>query len=295
MRLVVTGGSSFVGAHFCAVAARQHDVHALFHSCPIQLNHITSHRVDLRRAQDVRKVEALNPDAVVHLACRIKAPPRNGLSASESAVLINRQMMDAVLSLGRPVVYASSTVVHWATPTPYGASRREDEQRLQDSGLPFAILRPSAPYGPRLPHHAPRHQESFHTLARLVHHAPVVPVVGGGHQRRQPIHVHDFADVIVRLLAKELPSRAFEAGGATALTMREMIGLMARSIGRKRVVLPLPKALFVQAARLLPDFDPALMAAADEDELADPTALMNATGWRPRTFESAVDELMASC
>jgi nucleoside-diphosphate-sugar epimerase len=77
--------------------------------------------------------------------------------------------------------------------------------------------------------------------------------------------------------------------------MREMIDVMARSIGRKRAVLPLPKALFVQAARMLPDFDPALMAAADEDELADPSALIEATGWRPRTFESAVDELMAGC
>ena len=38
-----------------------------------------------------------------------------------------------------------------------------------------------------------------------------------------------------------------------------------------------------------------LMAAADEDELADPQPLMDATGWRPRTFESAVEALMASC
>ena len=295
MRLVVTGGSSFVGAHFCSVAARHHEVHALFHSCPVHLNHVSAHRVDLRRAQDVRRVRALRPDAVIHLACRIKAPARNGLSASESAAVINRQMMDAVLSLECPVVYASSTVVHWSTPTPYGASRKEDEQRLHGSGMPFAILRPSAPYGPRLPHHKPRHQESFHTLARLVHRLPVVPVVGSGHQRRQPIHVHDFADAILRLLERELPGKAFEAGGASALTMREIIACMASTIGRKRAVLPLPKALFVQAARMMPDFDPALMAAADEDELADPRPLMDATGWRPRTFESAVEALMANC
>jgi nucleoside-diphosphate-sugar epimerase len=59
--------------------------------------------------------------------------------------------------------------------------------------------------------------------------------------------------------------------------------------------LPLPKALFVQAAGVLPDFDPALMAAADEDEVADPTDLTAATGWAPRTFEEGVAELMAGC
>ena len=295
LRLVVTGGSSFLGAHFCTVAARHHEVHALFHGCPIHLNRVTAHRVDLRRARDVERIQALRPDVVIHLACRIKASAKGGLSKSEAAAAINRQMMDAVLALEVPVVYASSTVVHWSTPTPYGASRREDEQRLQDSGLPFAILRPSAPYGPRLPHHQPRHRESFHTLARLVHSAPVVPVIGSGYQRRQPIHVHDFADAVLHLLAGELPRRAYEAGGASAHSLRELIAIMGNAIGRRPLVLPLPKSLFVQAAKMLPDFDPALMAAADEDELADPQALTAATGWTPRTFESGVAELMAHC
>jgi nucleoside-diphosphate-sugar epimerase len=295
LRLVVTGGSSFVGAHFCAVASRHHEVHALFHSCPVALNHVTSHRVDLRRSRDVQRVQSLAPDAIIHLACRIKAPAMDGLRPSEAAARVNRGMMDAVLSFGVPVVYASSTVVHWSTPTPYGASRLEDEQRLAESGLPHAILRPSAPYGPRLLHHRPRHQESFHTLARLVRHAPFVPVIGSGQQRRQPIHVHDFAEAILRLLRRPLPNRAFEAGGGSAHTMRELIALMGRPVGRSPIVLPLPKPLFVGAARLLPDFDPDLMAAADEDELADPSELAEFTGHQPRTFPEAVDELMARC
>lgn len=295
VRLVVTGGSSFLGAHFCKAAARAHEVHALFHSCPLELNHVTAHRVDLRRPRDARRVRELAPDAIIHLACRIRAPARHGLNASESAARINRQMMDAVLSFGAPVVYASSTVVHWSTPTPYGDSRREDEQRLTESGLPFAILRPSAPYGPMLAHHRPRHTESFHTLARLVRHAPMVPVIGSGHQRRQPIHVADFADAVLRLLARDLPGRAFEAGGGSAHSLRELIALMGAAEGRRPRVLPLPKALFVRAASVLPDFDPALMAAADEDELADPTELIDATGWQPRTFEAGVAELMNGC
>jgi len=295
VRLVVTGGSSFVGAHFCKVAARTHDVHALFHSCPVRLNRVTGHRVDLRRPRDADRIRALRPDAVVHLACRIKAPAKDGLSASEAAARINRQMMDSVLSLGVPIVYASSTVVHWSTPTPYGASRLEDEQRIRESGLPYAILRPSAPYGPALPHHRPRHRESFHTLARLVRHAPFVPVLGSGHQRRQPIHVDDFADAIVRLLAQPLPDRAFEAGGGSAHSMRELIAIMGHTIGRRPLVVPLPTALFVQAARLMPDFDPALMAAASEDEVADPTELSAHTGWAPRTFEEGAMELMEGC
>jgi len=99
----------------------------------------------------------------------------------------------------------------------------------------------------------------------------------------------------MHLLEHDLPGRAFEAGGGSAHSMRELIAIMGEAIGRRPLVMPLPKALFVQAARILPDFDPALMAAADEDELADPQALSDATGWTPRTFESAVEELMAHC
>lgn len=292
MRLLVTGGSSFLGAWLCQRAAREHDVLALHHSTRLRLNGVTPIRVDLRRRRDVERLQALDADAVVHIACKIKARPRDDGSPAEAAAAINRQLMDAVLALGKPTVYASSTVVHWDQDTPYARSRREDEQRLRDSGLPFAILRPSAPYGPRLVTHRPRHKESFHTLAELVRRSPVVPVIGDGTYRRQPVHVEDFADAVLALLARGLPGRAFEAGGGEALSMNEIIAHLARALRREPRVLHLPKALFVQAARLSPDFDPSLIAAADEDELADPAALEAATGLRMRGFsEGAADVL----
>jgi len=293
MRILVTGGSSFVGAHFCRVAARRHTVLALVHRSPLQLNGVTTRKVDLRRRRDLPRLKSLEADAVVHLACRIQARPQPGQTPAEAAVAVNRAMMSTVLALGLPTLYASSTVVHWRTPTPYGESRREDESRLAESGLPYAILRPSAPYGPPLFGHQPRHKESFHTLARLVKHAPVVPVIGSGHQRRQPIHVADFAHFALALLEKGLACETFEAGGGSAHTMRELIGIMGQEVGRRPLVCPLPTALFVQAARVLPDFDPTLMSAAVEDELADPTKLVAATGVVPRRFEDGVAELMA--
>lgn len=294
MRILVTGGSSFVGAHLCRVAADTHEVHALFHSCPVHLNRVSAHRVDLTRSRDIRRLQALSADAVVHVACRIQARPHDGLSPAEAAAVVNRRMMDGVLALGLPTVYASSTVVHWNTDTPYGRSRREDEERLAESGLPYAILRPSAPYGPALASHQPRHTESFHTLLNLVRRSPLVPVVGSGQQRRQPIHVEDFARAVLNLLEAGLPNKAFDAGGSTAHTLREIIALMGKATSRRPLPLPLPKALFVQAARMLPDFDPTLMSAADEDELADPTELARAVGFMPRGFADGVHTLVSA-
>lgn len=279
MRLLVTGASSFVGAHFCVRASAVHEVVALHHTTALRLNNVTPIKADLRHRRDVNKVGDQPFDAVVHLATKVK-----GKGARET----NQALMDAVLSFHRPVVYASSTVVHWDQESPYRESRREDEQRLNDSGLPYAVLRPSAPYGPELVNHRPRHKESFHTLAGWVRNSPVVPVIGNGEYRRQPIHVDDFSDAMLSLLDKDLPRRAFDAGGAEALTMNEIVGTIASAMNRTVRPLHLPKALFVQLARVAPDFDPDLIAAVDEDEVTDNRALERATGVKCRSFSEGV-------
>jgi nucleoside-diphosphate-sugar epimerase len=293
MRLLVTGASSFLGAHFCRLAARQHDITALYFSTPLRINSVSPMRADLRAPRDVRRVAKLDVDAVVHIACKIKATSRDGESTGEAAWRENRALMDAVLSLQRPVLYASSTVVHWDQETPYARSRREDEQRLRDSGLPWAVLRPSAPYARRLTNHRPGHRESFQTLAALVRTAPVIPVIGDGRYRRQPVHIDDFTAAALALLDAGLPDRAFDAGGAAPLAFDEIIDTIARAIGRRFTPkLHLPKALFVQLARLSRDFDPDLIAAMDEDEIADPAALSEATGVDFRSFADGVTDLI---
>ena len=279
MRLLVTGGSSFVGAHFCMRARVRHDVIAVHHRTPMGINGVTPFKADLRKLRDQRRLATLGVDAVVHLATKVKGP---------EAGSANTRMMDAVLGLGKPVIYASSTVVHWAKPTPYGESRRDDERRLADSGLPFAVVRPSAPYGRVLSHHKPGHRESFHTLVSLVRRARWVPVIGDGQYRRQPLHVDDFSDAMLSLLERPLPGLAFDAGGGDALSFDQIIDTIAAALHRPGRKLHLPKSLFVQLARIHGNFDADLIAAVDEDEVADSSELSRLTGVRFRPFSEGV-------
>ncbi|MEL6347484.1 MAG: NAD(P)-dependent oxidoreductase [Myxococcota bacterium] len=296
MKLLVTGASSFLGAHFSRVAARQHTIYALYFSTPLRLNGVTPMRADLRTIRDRRRVQELRFDAVVHIACKIRATPRPGEDETpgQAAQRENRAMMDAVLSFNRPILYASSTVVHWEQDSPYASSRREDEKRLKESGLPWSIMRPSAPYARHLANHRPAHRESFHTLVDIVRRSPLVPVIGDGTYRRQPIHIDDFSAAALALLRRGLPNRAFDAGGGEALSFNDIIKRIAAAQGRRRVLpVHLPKAIYVQLAKLSPDFDPDLIAAIDEDEIADPAALSEATGVRPRPFSEGVHDLVA--
>ncbi|MDP6933454.1 MAG: NAD(P)-dependent oxidoreductase [Myxococcota bacterium] len=288
MRIAVTGGSSFVGAHFCRLASTRHQVIPLYHSTPTVLNGTTPLRCDLRSQRDMARLRELAPELIVHLACRIKAPPIGDETPSEAARNINRAMLDAVLSLEKPLVYASSTVVHWEGDSPYALGRREDEKRVGSSGLPYAIVRPCAPYGPRLVGHQPGHKESFHLLARLVRSLPAIPVVGDGRYRRQPVHVDDFARSILSLIDQGLPSQSFDAGGAEELTFDEVVDTLAKVMGRRVNKIHIPKQLFVRLARIAPDFDPELMDTMDCDDVADPSLLAAAAGFMPRSFSEGV-------
>ena len=275
----MTGGSSFVGAHFCLRARATHDVLAVHHTTPLALNGITPVKADLRTRRDQRRIAELGVDAVVHLATKVKG---------EGAPKVNRSLMDAVVGLQVPVVYASSTVVHWSTPTPYGDSRREDEARLKQGDVPWAVVRPSAPYARALSHHNPGHKESFHTLVTLVRSAPLVPVIGDGKYRRQPVHIDDFSDAILALLKNPLPNQAFDVGGSQALSFDEIIDTIASAVHRRGRKLHLPKALFVQLARVHGNFDADLIRAVDEDEVADSSDLSELTGVRFRPFSEGV-------
>ncbi|MSQ03758.1 MAG: NAD-dependent epimerase/dehydratase family protein [Myxococcales bacterium] len=266
MRLFVTGASSFVGAHFSSLASRQgFVVHGLHRRTPLALRGVVSVLGDVADARP-----SAGTEVVVHLATKVMAP-----DAREQ----NRRMLDGVLSWGLPVVYASSTVVHWPRQNAYSASRIEDERRVRESGLPYLIVRPCAPYGPRHPEHQPRHKESFHTLARMCRSLPAVPVMGDGHYRRQPIHVDDFNGAILRLLRAGVWGRAFDGGGPEAMSLRAIIAALGG-----RHVLPIPSRLlrvggpFVGLSR-------DAISTFDTDDVVDTRPLEAACGLAPRPFD----------
>jgi nucleoside-diphosphate-sugar epimerase len=289
VRLLVTGGSSFVGASFCIAAARDHEVIAVYNRTPVALRGIRGFQVDLGSPQAAVRLAQIQADAIVHTACKVKGTG-NGNQQTD-AMRLNRRMMDAVLAVGLPIVYASSTCVHWDRPSGYALGRRDDELRLRDSGVPWAVVRPCAPYGPRLARHKPAHKESFHTLAELVRKSPLVPVIGNGRYLRQPIHVDDLSAAMLSLLERGLPGAAFDAGGRDAISFRDIVATCAQYLGVRRRVLPMPKRALIKALSLSPDFEADLLDTADTDDVADPRALAEFTGRMPRSFRAGVADL----
>ncbi|MFH1475072.1 MAG: NAD(P)H-binding protein, partial [Chloroflexota bacterium] len=124
----------------------------------------------------------------------------------------------------------------------YAKSKARAEAAVRSSGLDWTILKPSLLFGPG--------DGFFNIVAGLVRvPAPLVPVPGNGRSRFQPIHVGDVA-LCVRL-ALERPAtigQAFELGGPRTWTYREMAAEVARAVGKRRLVVPVPIPLIRLAA-----------------------------------------------
>ena len=117
-------------------------------------------------------------------------------------------------------------------------------ERAARQGFPgVTVVRPGAMFGPG--------DALFGTLADLARLLPVLPLIGGGRTRLQPVYVEDVAEAIARVLADPgTAGRTYELAGPRIYTLRELVQITLGFVGRRRLLLPVPIALARVQARL---------------------------------------------
>jgi uncharacterized protein YbjT (DUF2867 family) len=127
--------------------------------------------------------------------------------------------------------------------SPYIRARGLGERVVQREFPGATIVRPGAMFGPG--------DALFGTLADLAPLLPMLPLIGAGHTRLQPVYVEDVAEAIARLLADPVTAgRTYETAGPHVYTLRELVELTLRLIGRRRWLVPVPFAIAEVVARL---------------------------------------------
>jgi len=98
------------------------------------------------------------------------------------------------------------------------------------------VLRPSIVFGPE--------DDFFNRFASLARFMPALPLIGGGHTLFQPVFVGDVGAAILAAVEGRAQSRTiYELGGPEVKSFRELMELMLREIGRKRLLVSLPFGL----------------------------------------------------
>jgi uncharacterized protein YbjT (DUF2867 family) len=107
------------------------------------------------------------------------------------------------------------------------------------------LIRPSIMFGPE--------DDFFNKFAALARFLPVLPLIGGGRTRFQPVFVDDVAEAIARCIdGQAKPGAVYELGGPEVKTFRDLLEITLRETLRRRLLIPLPfplaklKAAFLQ-------------------------------------------------
>jgi NADH dehydrogenase len=123
---------------------------------------------------------------------------------------------------------------------PYHYTKWRAENYVKDLGLEWTIFRPSIVFGP-----SPSDKEQFvGQLADLVKKAPVIPVVGDGTSRFQPVHLDDVSDAFCRAVDDPATvGRTYDLGGPDQMTYEDILDEIARTLGKQKPKLHVPVGL----------------------------------------------------
>jgi uncharacterized protein YbjT (DUF2867 family) len=238
--ILVTGGTGFIGAKVVhALRAEGRDVRCLVRR-PERAGTLKAWGCELARG-DVTDAESLRRatagcDAVIHLVSIITGPrsefervmvqgTSDLISSARDAGVRRFVLMSA---LGVSEESKDLVSYYWA--------KWEMERAVKTSELEHVIFRPSFVFG--------RDGGVLPMFVRQVRWSPVVPVVGDGERRLQPIWVDDVAAHFAKAVdLGEAANRTFEFGGPERLTWNELYERIARVLGKRRAQLHLPVSL----------------------------------------------------
>jgi NADH dehydrogenase len=157
----------------------------------------------------------------------------------------------------------------------YARSKAAGEAAVRDAFPTATILRPSIVFGPE--------DQFFNRFATIAMISPVLPLIGGGRTRFQPVYVGDVADAVVRCLEDPASAgRTYELGGPLVYTFRELLELLLDEIRRKRLLVEVPFGIAEFQARLMsilpnPPLTPDQVELLKRDNVVSSSALTLAT------------------
>ena len=133
----------------------------------------------------------------------------------------------------RSLVHVSAIGASASSPSRYAQTKAAGEAAVLEAFPEAVILRPSIVFGPE--------DDFFNRFAAMARISPVLPLVGGGRTRFQPVYVGDVAAAIAAAAGGAgTPGAVYELGGPEVLSFRELLERTLDYAGRERGLVSLP-------------------------------------------------------
>jgi uncharacterized protein YbjT (DUF2867 family) len=237
--VTVFGGSGFVGRHVVRalaragwrvrVATRRPDL-AFFLQPAGKVGQIAAVQANIRYPESIAAA-VREADAVVNLVGLMNP------SGKQTFEAIQHKGAEAVAKAAaaagaQAFVHMSAIGADPDGPSLYARSKAEGEAAVRAAFPGATILRPSVVFGPE--------DEFFNRFATMAQMLPVLPVIGGGTTRLQPVHAGDVGEAVVRSLDASAAGKLYELGGPETASLREIMAYVLAVTGRARLLMPLP-------------------------------------------------------
>lgn len=237
-KILVLGGTGFVGRHLCGELARlQHRVTVPTRSVSKAQDVRSLPLLDLVQADvhDEAALARLMPghDAVVNLVAILHG---DSFEFQRVHVELVKRVVRACTDAGvTRLVHVSALGAASDAPSMYQRTKAAGEAVLQGSGLDWTVLRPSVMFG---------EGDKFLALfARLQKSLPILPLAGAD-TLFQPVWVGDVVSAIVQCLQRDdTAKRTYEVCGPERFTLRQLVKLAGSMSGHPRPVVGLPNGL----------------------------------------------------
>lgn len=169
-----------------------------------------------------------------------------GENTQPRAVENTRKLVYAARAAGvKRIVHISIANPSADSHLPYYWGKAANEKAVMESGLSYAVLRPTVLIG----------QEDIliNNIAFLLRRLPFFLIPGDGSYGIQPVYVEDLADLAVEAVFSK-DNYVIDAVGPDSYTFKELVQLIGKKIGAERPLISVPPRLALFAAQFISFF-----------------------------------------
>ncbi|MDF2901298.1 MAG: complex subunit family protein [Phenylobacterium sp.] len=238
--VTVFGGSGFIGTQIVRALAKR----GLRIRVAVRQPHLAH---TMRLMGDVGQVEVVQ--ANIRDEASVRRALRGAQACANSVGILyetGRQKFDAIHVEGahnvakaarelgvERMVHISAIGADPQSTSRYGRTKAEGEAAVLQAHPDAVILRPTVIFG--------QGDDFYNKFAQMAVFSPVLPLIGGGETKFQPVYVGDVARAVANAVTTPgCEGKTFELGGPGVYSFREILQEVLAQTERRRILIPLP-------------------------------------------------------
>lgn len=283
MKILITGATGFIGSHITEALLKQgheltvcsRDVIAAKNRWPsvsvVQVNFLTDNNV----SDWIDRLEGI--DVVINTVGIISEKAEQTFRALHTATPVALFKTCEEKNIQR-VIQISALGADEHAFVPYQLSKKAADDVLRKLSLDWFILSPSLVYG---------EQGTSTRFFNLLASIPLLPLVGGGRQQIQPVHIDDLVAVVLACLSSTNTKQNIDVVGPESFSFSEWLQRLRTKKGKgKLYVISLPYSLMHMASHVvqhvIPLFTPDNLKMLQQGNVASSDDMNKLLGRKPR-------------